>query len=141
MEMKVAFSLGVVGVIGVSAASIWFSAVPKTNCVDEIIEITNASDVPVAVLLAPESTLNTMRPLVSKTTTTENIDNVIVIAGITPAPTGDMVFMKVLIDVDTSKDDAVFKEVDSNLHKQQHQCRLNGKSYRIYTGKSLMPVE
>lgn len=141
MEMKVAFSLGVVGVIGVSAASIWLSAVPKTNCVDEIIEITNASDVPVAVLLAPESTLNTMRPLVSKTTTTEKIDNVVVIAGITPAPTGNMIFMKVLIDVDTSKDDAVFKEVDSNLHKQQHQCKISGKNYNIYTGKSLMPVE
>jgi hypothetical protein len=141
MEKQVAFSLGVIGVIGVSAASIWLSVAPKTNCVDEITEITNASNVPMAVLLAPESTLNIMRPLISKTTTTEKIDNVVVIAGITPAVTGDLVFMKVLIDVDTSKDDAVFKEVDSNLHKQPHQCRLNGKSYRVYTGKSLMPVE
>jgi hypothetical protein len=141
MEMKVAFSLGVVGVIGVSAASIWLSAVPKTNCVDEIIEITNASDVPAAVLLAPQPILNIVKPSLLPSTTTENIDDVVVVAGITPAANGNMIFMKVLIDADTSKDDAVFKEVDSNLHKQPHQCRLNGKNYQVYTGKTLMGAE
>jgi len=141
MEMKVALSLGVVGVIGVSAASIWLSVAPKTNCADEIIEITNASNVPVSVLLAPPSAIDILKPMLSEKTAVDKIDNVIVAAGVTREVTVNIVFMKVLIDVNTSKDDSVFKEVDSSLHKQPHQCRIDGKNYNIYMGKTIMPIE
>lgn len=138
MEKHVVFSLGVIGVVGASAASIWLSAVPKTSCVDEVIEITNASNVPAAVLLAPQPILETLSSSILPKTVTDKIDNVIVVAGITPVAVGEMALIKLLIDVNTPKDDIVLKDAEANLHKQPHQCRIGGKSYNIYVGKTLM---
>lgn len=142
MKKSILFSLGVVSVIGISGASIYLSVTPKTNCVDEILEVTNAENVPVAALLAPESILYILRPLVLKTTSIEKIDNVVVAAGVIPHESGSStIIMKVLIDVNTPKNDSVFKEVDSAFYQQAHQCRIGGKNYKIYTGKTLMNLE
>lgn len=141
MEKHVAFYLGVIGVIGVSATSIWLSAIPKTNCVDEVVEITNAPNVPAAVLLAPQPILDALSSSILPKTVTDKIDNVIVVAGITPVAAGDLALIKVLIDVGTPKDNLVLKDTEENLYKQPHQCRLNGKTYKIYIGKSLIGAE
>lgn len=136
MKKSVLLSLGAAGVVLISAASIYQILTPKTECVDEVIEITNASNVSASVLLAPQPALDVLKSNLLPRTATDKIDNVIVAAGITQDMVATFVLMKVLIDENTSKGDSVLQEVESALHKQPHQCRLSGKTYNIYIGKT-----
>jgi len=136
-------SLGGLAIIGITGISIYYILTPtKTNCVDEITEITNASNIEMAIVMAPEKILEKIKPFVLPKTVTTPTNDIVVIAGsISHKNSSNTVFFKVLIDVNTSKDDVIFKEIDLSLHKQTHQCSLNKKNYQIYTGKTLIGAE
>lgn len=140
MKKSVLF-LGAIGVIGMSVVSIYHTLTPKTNCVDEVIEITNASNVPVSMLLAPQPVLDILKPSLLSKTSVDKIDNVIVAAGIAQSAAVNIILMKILVNEDTPKDDVIFQEINGTFHKQPYQCRMNGKNYNIYVGKTVMPVE
>lgn len=139
--MKSLFVLGAIVIIG-SAAAIYRTLIPKkVSCVDEVIEITNAPNMPASMLLAPQSILNILQSSLLPKTITDKIDNVIVVVGIAHESENTMILMKVLVDEDTSKEDMVLHEIETTLHKQDFQCQLNDKNYNIYAGKTLMSVE
>lgn len=139
--MKSFYVLSAVVAIG-STAAIYRTLMPKkVSCVDEVVEITNASNIPTSMLLAPQSILEMLRDSLSPKTITDKIDNIIVAAGIARESENTMILLKVLVDEDTPKEDAALQEVEATLHKQEFQCQLSGKNYNIYTGKTPMPVE
>lgn len=140
MKRVTKFGLVVAAVITLSGLAInKILEEPTTSCVDEVAELTKASDALGAVLLSPSEMANALGSAVTSKT------NVTIGAPyLTVAALGnDMVtvYVKVLLEDGknySSEIEEEVKQVKAAMHKDEKKCSMEGKKYEIYRAKTTL---
>ena len=110
---------------------------PTTACVNEVAELTRASDILGAILLASEESAKQLEPAVSEKTRVTLGSPYITAAAI--SNDGMTVFIKVLLEESATYSPEVEQEVvqiRALMHKGETQCSMGGKKYDVYRAKT-----
>lgn len=130
-------------VVGLSVVSIFkIFQKPTTNCMNEVSELTMASDIIGAILFASEENIQELTSVITPKTKVMTGFPYITIAVL--ANDGATVYVKVLLEDSATYTSAVETEVaqiKSSMHKDEMQCSMGRKKYDIYRAKTLIELK
>jgi hypothetical protein len=143
MKRVLKFALAAVVVVGLSGLSINKILEEKTtDCVDEVAELTKASDVLGVILLAPnEETAGALSSAITEKTTVSNGAAYLTVAAL--GSDGFTVYVKVLLENGKTYSPAIeeeVKQIKTSMHRDSMRCSMSGKKFEIYRAKTTLSL-
>lgn len=143
MKRVLKFSLAVAVVVGLSGLSISKILEEKTtNCVDEVAELTKASDALGVVLMVPnEETTSALSPVITENTRVSNGAAYLTVAAL--GSDGFTVYVKVLLEDGKTYSPAIteeVKQIKETMHKDNMRCSMGEKKFEIYRAKTVLSM-
>jgi len=143
MKRVVKFGLVAVAVVGLSGLSISKILEEKTtDCVDEVAELTKASDTLGVILSSTnKETTGALTPAITENTTVLDGAAYLTVAAL--GSDGFTVYVKVLLEDGNTYSPAIEEEVKlirTSMHKDNMRCSMGEKKFEIYRAKTTLSL-
>lgn len=135
------------GLVMAAAATLSGLAINKileektTNCVDEVAELTKASDALGVVLLSPNETISFLSSVITKTTNVTLGAHYLTVAALGSDMT--TVYVKVLLEDGKTYSPEIeeeVKQIKSSMHKDNMRCSIGEKKFEVYRAKTVLSL-
>lgn len=115
---------------------------PTSSCVNEVAELTQASDAIAGMVFVPDkNTLDSLSKVLKPNTITNISLPYVMVAAL--GGDGMTVYIKILFEDSktySAEVEAEVKQLKASMHKDENQCSLDGKKYDVYRAKTLLEM-